>query len=448
MASVERPQFTGPIPPHARRITRDGKLYAAWTDRNRNAVEALILLSGKCRRIVPKKWIGIYRDHLGKKQKTDSYSDRSAALSAALEAEKQARDVKAGKAAPNQPSGISHLIDHLPDYLASLAGLDPKHIEGRAHDLRRTLTGAKITTAASVDTGKLDIWLEAERRTGNLRGTSEVKPELSARTKNRWIASLKAFGNWLEEQNFAPSNPFRRLKRANEAIDQRHVRRAIPESDLRNLITTTQASTVTRRGLTGADRAALYLTAAFSGFRFGALFALTPESFVSTGGKITGITAAAKTMKGRKPHSVPLPADVAKQLAEWLATKAPGKPVWQWTSYMAGCAPRVLRADLKASGIPYRNAVGEVFDFHALRGQYITMLVNAGNSAGVVQRLAGHSDPRQTARYTRLSQSDLQTGVDRLPSLGTPLGTEVGKTKVKVRKKSGAEGVAKKKRKG
>jgi len=78
----------------------------------------------------------------------------------------------------------------------------------------------------------------------------------------------------------------------------------------------------------------------------------------------------------------------------------------------------MLRIDLKAAGIPYRDEAGHYFDFHALRGQFITDL--GGNGVGLqeAQKLARHSDPRLTANhYTHLSISDLSAAVSRLPGL-------------------------------
>ena len=50
-----------------------------------------------------------------------------------------------------------------------------------------------------------------------------------------------------------------------------------------------------------------------------------------------------------------------------------------------------------------------MFDFHALRGQYITALVRSGAPAKVAQELARHSDPKSTFNvHTHLSVPDKQ----------------------------------------
>ena len=41
-------------------------------------------------------------------------------------------------------------------------------------------------------------------------------------------------------------------------------------------------------------------------------------------------------------------------------------------------AAKMVRVDLKAAGIPFADADGRVFDFHAMRGQFISNLEAAG----------------------------------------------------------------------
>ena len=430
MASAERPTYTQPVPPGADVRTQGGERYACWTDRTGKAVRALILPSGKCRRTVPHRWVGVYRDHRGVKCKTPTFGDRAAALRAALDAERQAEAVREGRAAPGRAGGKELLRDQVAAYLAHLEvrGVSAAHRAEVAADLPRLIAGAGLTTAAAVDAGAVDLWLERERRTGARRATRHPRP-LSLRTRNKWAKKLKAFGAWLDATGRAAANPFRRLTVANEAADPRHVRRAIPAAELLALLAAARGSTRVYRGLSGPDRAALYLAAAWTGLRADSLRALTPESFAAAGGVATAVTARAETTKGLKAHTVPLPADAGAWLGRWLAGKAPGRPVWAMTSYCDGDLAKVLRADLKAAGIPYRDATGAAFDFHALRGQCATLLVEAGVPPAVIQRILDHSDPRLTARYTRLSDRALADGVAKLPSLGPlgpPLGSEVG----------------------
>ncbi len=62
---------------------------------------------------------------------------------------------------------------------------------------------------------------------------------------------------------------------------------------------------------------------------------------------------------------------------------------------------KMLRIDLAAAGIPYRDAARLVFDFHSLRCQCATLADAAGISPRVVQRMMRHSTLELTGRYTR-----------------------------------------------
>jgi len=76
------------------------------------------------------------------------------------------------------------------------------------------------------------------------------------------------------------------------------------------------------------------------------------------------------------------------------------------------------RADPEANGIPYRDAGGRVFDFHAIRHLFISNLAAAGVHPKVAQTLARHSTITLTMdRYTHLGLHDQTAALDKLPQL-------------------------------
>jgi hypothetical protein len=78
----------------------------------------------------------------------------------------------------------------------------------------------------------------------------------------------------------------------------------------------------------------------------------------------------------------------------------------------------MLRGDLEAAKIAYRDAKGRVFDFHALRHQFISNLARGGVHPKEAQALARHSTITLTMdRYTHLGLADLTSALDRLPAL-------------------------------
>ncbi len=77
----------------------------------------------------------------------------------------------------------------------------------------------------------------------------------------------------------------------------------------------------------------------------------------------------------------------------------------------------MLKPDLTAAGIPYVDASGRFFDFHALRCELATLADQAGVSPRIVQRLMRHSSLELTDRYTRPRAADIENAASMLPSL-------------------------------
>jgi hypothetical protein len=81
----------------------------------------------------------------------------------------------------------------------------------------------------------------------------------------------------------------------------------------------------------------------------------------------------------------------------------------------------MLRADLKAAGIVYRDENGRVADFHCLRHSFITNLASGGIHPKVAQTLARHSTIGLTMdRYTHQYAGDEVAALDVLPDLDAP----------------------------
>jgi site-specific recombinase XerD len=78
----------------------------------------------------------------------------------------------------------------------------------------------------------------------------------------------------------------------------------------------------------------------------------------------------------------------------------------------------MLRVDLAAAGIAYRDEEGRQRDFHALRHSYITAVVSSGASIKVAQGLARHSTSALTLdRYAASIPSEMTAAVNALPSV-------------------------------
>jgi hypothetical protein len=202
----------------------------------------------------------------------------------------------------------------------------------------------------------------------------------------------------------------------NAKEDRRHDRRTLGVDDLRRLIEAAHIGPRYRR-MTGPARALCYRLAVVTGLRYSEIKSLTPEAFDGD-----TVTIQAAYAKNGQTATLPLPPDVASDLAEWVQDMPSGSPIFP----LPGRGADMLKIDLQAAGIDYRDASGLVFDFHSLRCQTATLADQAGCSPRVVQRLMRHSTLELTGRYTRPRAVDLERAASALPTLRpTPTNREV-----------------------
>jgi hypothetical protein len=186
----------------------------------------------------------------------------------------------------------------------------------------------------------------------------------------------------------------------------------------------------------------LYLVAAGTGFRANALANLPPNDFDLNADSPT-VTLPARFAKNRKTKVQPLPADVADELRSCLAGKPTDVLIWGGT-WASGCTgAEMIRSDLEAAGIAY--AVDgpdgpEYADFHSLRHSFLTLGGRSGIDLRTLQELAGHSDPKLTARYSHRRLYDLAGAVEKLPNL-VPTRPDAGEIPLRLTGTDGERGV-------
>ncbi len=243
---------------------------------------------------------------------------------------------------------------------------------------------------------------------------------ISAQTAAFFLAAARRFARWMATR--APVRPdlFDALPGFDPANDRRHPRREISPEELARLIDTTRASTNVIRGLSGPDRAMLYLAAFATGYRAGELAQLGPENFDLDAEIPVAVLPAAFT-KNKKPARQPIPLGLAAQLRDYLADKPKGKPVWPGT--WSDRPVSVLVRDLTVAGVAYCLPTidgNKYADFHSLRHSYLSALAAAGVGVKELQTLARHADPRITLGiYTHARAESLGAAVGRLELPGS-----------------------------
>ena len=124
---------------------------------------------------------------------------------------------------------------------------------------------------------------------------------------------------------------------------------------------------------------------------------------------------SAEFAKNRTAAVLPLHDAVVKAVRPMIADTPDGQSVFPVADRNTAA---MIRHDLNGAGIPFTDDAGRVFDFHALRGQFITDLARAGVPLAAAQKLARHSDPKLTSNlYTRFSVHDQAASVAGLPNI-------------------------------
>jgi integrase len=233
-------------------------------------------------------------------------------------------------------------------------------------------------------------------------------------SRNHYLTAAKEFTRWLVRDGRLAADPLAHLSRENPDVDVRRKRRALKEDAFGRFVEAA-AGGKPFRGIAGPDRLVLYTLAANTGFRAGELASLTPASFGLDASPAT-VTVQAGYSKHRREDVQPLRADVAEMMRAYLADKPPSAPLWPGSWHED--AAEMIRVDLDMAGIPYRDGAGRYFDFHAVRGQFISMLAAKGVHPKVAQVLARHSTITLTMDYyTHLDVLDVTGALDKLPGV-------------------------------
>ena len=143
------------------------------------------------------------------------------------------------------------------------------------------------------------------------------KKSLSVQTSNHYLASIKAFANWLVRDRRMATNPLAHMGRLNAKLDVRRERRTLTADELARFINAAERSSETFRGLSGSTRAMLYRTAAMTGIRASELASLTPASFDLAADPPT-VTIEAGYSKRRREDVLPVHPDLAVWLRQWF----------------------------------------------------------------------------------------------------------------------------------
>ena len=298
---------------------------------------------------------------------------------------------------------------HLSEFRKDLSakGNTKKHVQQTINRLRRLFEGCRFRLSDEIFASGILQWLSKQREAD----------EFGIKTSNYYLAAAKEFCGWMVREKRMSDNPLVHLQAMSAETDVRRERRSLSAREFARLLKAA-CDQERFRDLAGSDREVLYTMAAYTGLRASELASLTLASLDFEADPAT-VTVEAAYSKHRRRDLLPLHPDLANRLKNWLCENVQRQRSERlWPGTWKERAAVMLKRDLKAAKIPYIDEAGRVFDFHALRGQFVTELGRQGVTLQEAQKLARHSDPKLTANYyTHLSMSDLASAVDNLPTL-------------------------------
>jgi len=334
------------------------------------------------------------------------------------------------------------------DHLRSKAGTE-QHVSQTFNRIRKAFAACQFTSLQELDGGRLANWLHDQRKAG-----------MSPATSNGYLTAVKTFGHWLVKDRRSPESPFAHLSRVNQKVDVRIVRRASVQQELAQLAAAAAAGTPFR-GLSGQDRAMLYLVAAFTGLRASELHSLSERS-LSFRSEPPTVKVKAAYSKRRREDVLPLHPELASRLQQWLQERyASGSSpdIVRMTDSSPASKPdanaqlfpgtwhkdgaEMMRRDLKAARSAWldeadneaeradREESGFLLfetddgraDFHSHRHTFISNLANSGVHPNLAKNLARHSTITLTMdRYSHVGILDMDTALKSLPGIPERLG--------------------------
>ena len=242
MASVFQKKVTRPIPDGATRFEKNDVVYVRWQvkckgkgdGKTETRVGKLTIGKHGDERVVCKvgTFIAKYRDAAGSVRVVSTgCRDESAARAKLTELVRREEMIRGGVITAEEAAVADHkatlIVDHVADYVLSLqaAGRTQKHIDSIERQIDRIVADCEFVMLGDIRREKMERWL-VHRQHENM----------SARTRNSYVQSVRGFLTWCVQVERLIFNPLSRVVKADEKSDRRKHRRAMTEDELSRLL--------------------------------------------------------------------------------------------------------------------------------------------------------------------------------------------------------------------
>lgn len=262
--------------------------------------------NGKRKTRQSKHWYIDYKAPDGSRKRVKGFRDKIATNQLAAQLEKDSELAQAGIVDRFKEHRRKPLMQHLDEFKASLLnkGTTDKQACLVYNRAKAIIENCGFDFISDISASKVGIYLGQRKRSG-----------LSIRSSNFYLQAIKQFSRWLVADNRSGENVLAYLSSQNPQTDIRHARRALTPDELNQLITDTMNGE-NHSGMTGRERAILYILAVNTGLRASELASLTWQSF-NLDDSTPSITVLAAYSKHRRDDTLPLRKDIAGQLTAW-----------------------------------------------------------------------------------------------------------------------------------
>jgi integrase len=350
-------------------------------------------------------WYVSFTDHYGQRRTRKGFTDKTLTeqLGAKLEHETMLR--RRGLIDPETERISSQkailLTVHLDAFKQSLSPNSEKYVKLLMSRVRRIVGECNFQVAGDINGEAVGL---------KLRELSESRG-FGHRTYNHYIQALQTFCNWLVTSRRLPNNPLVGLELLNTEVDIRHPRRALTPDEVATLVDSARRSGQVIQGLTGEQRARIYIVSYMTGLRRKELASLTPQSF-DLNAELPTLTVKAAASKHRKKDVLPLHPELVEMLRNWTAGMMPDERLFPRLDRKKTWV--MVKKDLERVGIPYETEEG-IADFHAAgRHSHVTELLRSGATLPEARELARHADIHTTMKYTHIGIGDQAKALKQL----------------------------------
>jgi len=306
------------------------------------------------------------------------------------------RFVRIGLLDSSRASSGKFLTEHIADFKTALScGNTKTHVRVTCRRIEKICEGCHFQSYSEIQGSKVQRFLSGL--------------DVSDKTRNYYLAAMKQFCKWMVQDGRTNKSPVEHLGRLK--LTAKEHKRALTFDEVCRLLEATEHAPK-RFGMTGHERAVLYLVAIETGLRVRELQSLTIESFVLEEGLVT---VQGQYCKDRNKAEQLLKHHRAEQLKGFFTGKLPKTKAFNMPSHYR--TAKMLKADLADAVIPDAGIA-----FHSLRHTLATALDGIGASLKERRAIMRHSDKKDLTlgTYTHLQTYSLRRVIENLPSYPWP----------------------------